>query len=296
MEFIRVLRRSGVPAIYTNLNFVRYRQHVQASVCDIQSEADQDIIQKLKAIVSNKICVSELESVCKFFLVLEVSKNILTCNGNSKQVVKYNCAYWKLWDVETLFGSQLPCEQVALEKVGLSLKFVSDLAKPISCLPLLLDCEKVIGDKFGAEMLNKIKNFEEPEIAALNIERKKCSLKKNLPKKNKSEKIIPSSLRERILRRDSFRCIYCGLDSSKAKLEVNHILSRSLIKKLTLSPKLLTDEANLCASCFECNRGKSDHLYKEDIIFYEERFDKVGHPNRSILEPMRYIAQLQNYK
>ena len=62
--------------------------------------------------------------------------------------------------------------------------------------------------------------------------------------------IIPLSLRFKILKRDDFKCQYCGKSvKDGAILEVDHIIPKS---------KSGTDNAdNLITSCRECNRGKS---------------------------------------
>ena len=56
------------------------------------------------------------------------------------------------------------------------------------------------------------------------------------------------TLRFKILKRDNFRCQYCGRKAPKVELEVDHILPRS--------KGGLTLPSNLITSCIDCNRGK----------------------------------------
>ena len=61
---------------------------------------------------------------------------------------------------------------------------------------------------------------------------------------------ISNKKRFEILRRDGFKCTYCGAVGPTVELEVDHIVPRS---------KGGNDEdGNLTTSCFACNRGKSD--------------------------------------
>lgn len=69
---------------------------------------------------------------------------------------------------------------------------------------------------------------------------------------NRRENISPT-LRFSILKRDGFRCRYCGQDASDGiKLEIDHILP--------VSKGGETVESNLQTTCFSCNRGKRDRL------------------------------------
>ncbi len=60
---------------------------------------------------------------------------------------------------------------------------------------------------------------------------------------------IRVSRRFRVLRRDGFRCRYCGRKAPDVILEVDHVIPRS---------RGGTDyEGNLVTACWGCNRGKS---------------------------------------
>jgi uncharacterized protein YozE (UPF0346 family) len=57
-------------------------------------------------------------------------------------------------------------------------------------------------------------------------------------------------LRFEVLRRDGFKCRYCGARPPDCVLEVDHVIPHSLGGKCA--------EENLATACFECNRGKAD--------------------------------------
>lgn len=59
--------------------------------------------------------------------------------------------------------------------------------------------------------------------------------------------IVNQTMREHVLARDNFACVYCG---SKEKLEIDHIVPAS--KGGATSPK------NLVVACEHCNGSKSD--------------------------------------
>ncbi len=60
--------------------------------------------------------------------------------------------------------------------------------------------------------------------------------------------MITLAQRFRVLKRDNFRCRYCGKSAPEALLEIDHIRP--------LSNGGTDDDSNLGASCVECNRGK----------------------------------------
>lgn len=57
-----------------------------------------------------------------------------------------------------------------------------------------------------------------------------------------------------VLHRDKFRCKYCGASPERGQLRVDHIKP--------VSNGGSDDESNLITSCFDCNSGKSDFVYK----------------------------------
>jgi len=59
---------------------------------------------------------------------------------------------------------------------------------------------------------------------------------------------IPPKLRFEILKRDQFRCRYCGARAPKAELHIDHLVPVSLDGD--------NDITNLMAACVPCNMGK----------------------------------------
>ena len=65
-------------------------------------------------------------------------------------------------------------------------------------------------------------------------------------------------LRFRVLKRDNFRCQYCGRNPRNDKdiiLEIDHIIPRKLKGQNNIN--------NLITSCLECNQGKGDVLLEQ---------------------------------
>lgn len=75
----------------------------------------------------------------------------------------------------------------------------------------------------------------------------------NSKKKNKAPATIPWRLRHLIMKRDNFKCVYCGASTatnSTTTLHIDHIIPRS--KGGTNTPE------NLQTLCQQCNIGKGD--------------------------------------
>ena len=68
---------------------------------------------------------------------------------------------------------------------------------------------------------------------------------------------VGKKMRFEIMKRDGFRCRYCGLTSLAVVLEVDHVIPRA--RGGTNAPE------NLVTACFDCNRGKRDGLLDETI-------------------------------
>ena len=60
---------------------------------------------------------------------------------------------------------------------------------------------------------------------------------------------VTKALRFQILRRDDFKCRYCGLNASESELHVDHV------KPVALGGS--DEPENLAAACKDCNRGKA---------------------------------------
>lgn len=79
---------------------------------------------------------------------------------------------------------------------------------------------------------------------------------------------VSKRLRYEILRRDEFRCRYCGAPASDTELQVDHVVPTSLGGP--------TDPTNLVAACVDCNIGKSatnpDDRVVEDVRLRDQQF------------------------
>lgn len=64
---------------------------------------------------------------------------------------------------------------------------------------------------------------------------------------------VSANLRQKIIERDGFRCVYCG--DEDGPFEVDH--------KVPVSKGGTDDEENLCCACQDCNRSKGAKLIDE---------------------------------
>lgn len=69
---------------------------------------------------------------------------------------------------------------------------------------------------------------------------------------------VSKSLRFEILRRDQFRCHYCGKESAQTELHVDHVVPQSLGGS--------NDPSNLVTACAECNSGKAGRILDEPVL------------------------------
>jgi hypothetical protein len=67
-------------------------------------------------------------------------------------------------------------------------------------------------------------------------------------KPSRASRTLPRTLRFEVLRRDGFRCTYCGRSMSEVVLHVDHVQPWSLGGPNTLE--------NLRTACVDCNLGK----------------------------------------
>lgn len=71
-------------------------------------------------------------------------------------------------------------------------------------------------------------------------------------------------LRFEVLKRDGFKCVYCGRSPSDGvTLQIDHIVPQSKGGK--------TVDTNLVTACQECNVGKSDILLEERRLNHEKK-------------------------
>jgi len=83
---------------------------------------------------------------------------------------------------------------------------------------------------------------------------------------------IPEVLRRLVTERANACCEYCllGADDNFFPHEVDHIIAEKHRGK--------TEEANLCLSCFDCNRYKGSDIGSVDIV--TDRLTSLFHPRR----------------
>ena len=291
-----VYRKKPLPAIYTQLGFVR-----ELGPCMIvDCPEDLSRLQQLQKIVAGDACVSEIEWTHGLFVKAAIPDDVLMREGTSGTVIEWRIWWWKLWDAQhaqSLVTDRWPAEAVRLTDAGIGTDFLNLLAHPTSCLPMLRQTEVLFskGYELKPEIAAAIKEIEEPLIASMKLRAMK---RLKLIANSGSAKAIgnpqvPPKLRDTILRQNNYRCMFCGKNSSDAALEVHHIISRNLINKLHLDPALHVDPENLCVTCFRCNRGKSDNLTTEDIEYYRAAFSNPEHPNHNLLSYLTKISELQ---
>jgi 5-methylcytosine-specific restriction enzyme A len=63
---------------------------------------------------------------------------------------------------------------------------------------------------------------------------------------------IPKAIRVDVLRRDSHRCVFCGVSAKKAELQIDHIIPFSQGGSNAIN--------NLQTLCSDCNLGKSNRF------------------------------------
>ena len=288
-------RKEPVPAIYTQLEFVRASRGILADCFE-----DVPNLKRIQNIVRGVASISELESPHEIIVKAEFPDNILCLTGDSDKPIEWRYYYWKLWDAECLVGRFPPAEAIDPRDAGIDDLFLDSLGDPTSCLPLLRKTEEVFnnggrkGYTLTQDMASQLAQLEKPLFARYRLKAMKRLSRPAKPKRARRSVVrsISLKLRQEILQRDGYRCIFCR-DSSEGKIEANHIIPRSLIDKLHLDPALDRAAENLCATCFDCNRGKRDHLTREDISFYTQRFADPAHHNHGIVQYLRMIAQLQ---
>lgn len=69
---------------------------------------------------------------------------------------------------------------------------------------------------------------------------------------------IPPKLRFEVLKRDQFRCRYCGRSGEDIKLHIDHVIP--------VKAGGPTIKSNLITACSECNFGKAASILGEDLV------------------------------
>ena len=80
------------------------------------------------------------------------------------------------------------------------------------------------------------------------------------PKKRKS---TGKRLRFSVFARDNFTCRYCGRQSDKVELVIDHLIP--------VSKGGTNDQENLITACVECNQGKADRIIEQSAPTEEDR-------------------------
>lgn len=88
---------------------------------------------------------------------------------------------------------------------------------------------------------------------------------------------IRTRKRFEILKRDGFRCHYCGITAMSEALEVDHIVP--------VSKGGTDDQVNLITSCCACNGGKSNILLE----------DKIPSDPANIERAQEHVKQIKAY-
>lgn len=294
---MEILRKNKIPAIYTSIPWIR-KQTGAALFVDCQE--DIQLINQIKNICARKQCLSSFESIHNIIIKAEFPDELNKMNGTSGELVEWCYYHWNVWDVMYFIEGKKPCEAVPIADVGISFWYLESLQKEISCISLLNDLKKNIDyGKLTSSMQGEIEKAESKLFSQLRIRKVKGSapiyIDQNHPIVSSSAKRqISSTLRTKILRRDNFKCVFCGKTSSDdVQIDVDHIIPRNLIDRLGLDNGLHTAEYNLCSACHICNIGKRDTLTLADIDLYFKAFKSPDHPNHQILSFLEPIKLLQ---
>ena len=91
-------------------------------------------------------------------------------------------------------------------------------------------------------------------------------------------------------------CAYCGKPLTYSRSTVDHIVPQALAKYTDLDPAILTDDANVVISCFDCNRRKGSELplvtYLPKFLSSDKRERVVSFINSDVIQDK--IAEYQD--
>jgi hypothetical protein len=232
-----------------------------------------------------------------FVIKADFPDNWTEFSANTGDVIKWNMFEWKVWDVFCLIRDRKPSEAVTLESSGISRPLLKNIGNTSSCIPILKELrEHIKYDELTTETIGKIEDIERRIFSEIKLRKLKGSAMEGIDEKSSqkySVSPITDKQRRTILRRDQFRCIFCGKGSPETILEVDHIIPRSIVRKLSLDFALNDAEYNLCTTCKGCNREKRDNLFREDIMHYLSLFSQPQHPNHKVLPILKRISELQ---
>jgi hypothetical protein len=103
---------------------------------------------------------------------------------------------------------------------------------------------------------------------------------------------IPKKLRFEILKRDEFRCRYCGrTEADGVKLHVDHVIAIALGGR--------NDPDNLATACADCNLGKSANLLSDPKLIgvdFEARAQLFRDAHASLERYREYIREKDRWE
>jgi hypothetical protein len=87
-----------------------------------------------------------------------------------------------------------------------------------------------------------------------------------MTKCHKGNRYVPTATRWEVLRRDGFRCVYCGVMAWDTELDVDHVRPVSAGGNNAVN--------NLVAACKDCNLGKGNRVLDVLPDGLQERIDR----------------------
>ena len=96
---------------------------------------------------------------------------------------------------------------------------------------------------------------------------------------------ISKKIRFEVFKRDDFTCQYCGKTPPNITLEIDHIQP--------VSKGGTNDINNLLTSCFDCNRGKSNHTLKRLPNTLNDNLEILKEKEEQLKEYHKLIRKLE---
>lgn len=285
---MEIYRSNQLPAIYTLIPWIRKSAAVRLTDC----KEDLEYISLLKRVLRDEVCISCFDDGWNFILIAEINNEYIDLDGSTNSQISWSYYYWKIKDVVNYINGIQPVEAVSVDSIGITEQFLLEKRSEKSCLPILNEIKKI----YKIEYAN---NAELESILELESRiQSKSKLKALMDSDNifgnpKRKADIRDNQRMRILARDNRKCVLCGSSQENSALDVDHIIPKSLIEKLSLTPELLSAEFNLAALCQKCNRTKRDYLPVNIITTFISLATNQTHPNHRLLPILIKLSHLQ---
>jgi hypothetical protein len=290
---LEVYRKNPIPAIYYYIPWIRKSPNAQWADCS----EDLELIHQMKNVCTGKLCLSSFDGGCDFLIKAIFPNDWNQYDGTTWESITWKYYKWNVWNVLYYIHNNEPNEAVPLHDAGISIGYLENIVKPVSCIPILKELKKTLDySELTDSDIEEIKKKEINILSEVKLRKMKGSALnyiENDKKKNGRVNISPK-LRKEVLQRDNYKCVFCGATANDAKIEVDHIIPISIINELFLDVNLYEDKSNLCATCENCNRGKSDYISVKDIEYYIGIFSSVEHPNYAISRYLVKIRELQD--